>query len=79
MRSNQKIMLSALIAAFIVGSAMAQAGEARRGQQRRPDDAPKVGMVAPTFKLKSLDGKNEFELESFRSKRPVILFFGSYT
>ncbi len=43
------------------------------------DGAPKVGDPAPVFKLKSLDGKRETDLASFKGKRPVILFFGSYT
>jgi peroxiredoxin len=38
-----------------------------------------VGQAAPTFKLKSLDGNSATELASFNGKRPVILFFGSYT
>ena len=42
-------------------------------------EAPKVGDVAPNFALKSLDGKSEMELASFRGERPVVLFFGSYT
>ncbi|MFC1534570.1 hypothetical protein ACFL7M_14540 [Thermodesulfobacteriota bacterium] len=49
---------------------------------RRPsriDKAPKVGDIAPTFKLMSLDGKQAFDLEKYRGKRPVVLFFGSYT
>lgn len=50
-----------------------------RRRARGPDNAPKVGDVAPTFKLKSLDGKSETDLASFRDERPVILFFGSYT
>jgi peroxiredoxin len=41
--------------------------------------APKVGEMAPGFTLKSLDGKEETNLEQFREKTPVILFFGSYT
>jgi hypothetical protein len=46
----------------------------------KPDQAaPEVGETAPTFKLKSLDGKSEFELTSLRGKRPVLLLFGSYT
>ncbi len=45
----------------------------------RDDGAPKVADMAPTFKLKSLDGKQEFDLASFKSKKPVVLFFGSYT
>ncbi|MBI5863091.1 MAG: hypothetical protein HZB38_00990 [Planctomycetes bacterium] len=41
--------------------------------------APQVGEAAPPFKLKSLDGKSEFELTSLSGKRPVLLLFGSYT
>ncbi len=43
------------------------------------DNAPKVGDMAPTFKLKSLDGTEETDLEQFREKKPIVLFFGSYT
>ena len=46
---------------------------------RRGDNAPKVGDMAPTFKLKSLDGTEETDLEQFRGKKPMVLFFGSYT
>jgi len=35
--------------------------------------------MAPTFKLKSLDGTEETDLEQFRGKKPMVLFFGSYT
>ena len=38
-----------------------------------------VGDLAPTFKLKSLDGKEETDLEEFRGKKPVVLLFGSYS
>lgn len=48
--------------------------------QRNSDDgAPEVGDVAPTFKLKTKDRKTEWDLASFRGKKPVVLFFGSYT
>ena len=43
------------------------------------DKAPKLAEIAPTFSLKSLDGKTETDLGSFRGKRPLVLFFGSYT
>ena len=43
------------------------------------DGAPNVGEIAPTFILKSLDGKSETDLESFRGQKPVVLLFGSYT
>jgi hypothetical protein len=54
----------------------------RRGMRERmmrDDDAPKVGDVAPVFTLKSLDGKSETSLASFKGRKPVLLFFGSYT
>ena len=50
-----------------------------RERMMRDDNAPKVGDVAPVFTLKSLDGKSETDLASFKGKRPVLLFFGSYT
>ena len=49
------------------------------GRPPRVDKGPKVGDMAPTFKLMSLDGKEEFDLEAFRGKKPVVLFFGSYS
>ena len=51
-------------------------------QGRRPnqdDGAPKVGDIAPTFKLKTLDGAGEVDLTPLIGKRPIILIFGSYT
>ena len=50
--------------------------ESRRG---RSDNAPEVGERAPNFRLKSLDGKSTTELADFAGKKPVVLFFGSYT
>ena len=50
-----------------------------RARQTRSDNAPKVGDLAPTFKLKSLDGESETDLADFKGKKPVVLFFGSYT
>ena len=70
-----------LVATACLGSADAQ-GRGPKGRgfvKRGPDDAPKVGAVAPTFKLKTLDGKGEVDLSTFRGKRPVVLIFGSYT
>lgn len=48
-------------------------------RRTRDDGAPKVGELAPNFKLKSLDGTSEAELASFRGQQPVVVFFGSYT
>ncbi len=57
------------------------APEGRRARRGQPDDSAqlKVGQVAPTFKLKSIDGKEETDLAAFKGKKPVVLFFGSYT
>jgi hypothetical protein len=38
-----------------------------------------AGDMAPVFRLKSIDGKEETDLEEFRGRQPVVLFFGSYT
>jgi len=57
----------------------ARSSQGRRGRQSRSDNAPKVGDPAPTFKLKSLDGESETDLADFKGKKPVVLFFGSYT
>ncbi len=53
----------------------------RRARRSQPDDGTqlKVGDVAPTFKLKSIDGKEETDLAVFKGEKPVVLFFGSYT
>ena len=57
----------------------------RLRQQRQPPTGNRgrgnlqVGDVAPTFTLKSLDGKSETNLAIYRDQKPVILFFGSYT
>jgi hypothetical protein len=37
------------------------------------------GDPAPDFRLRTLDGKSEVSLASFRGQRPVVLIFGSYT
>ena len=54
----------------------------QRGQRGRGGDngtALIKGEVAPDFVLKSLDGEAETKLSDFRGKKPVVLFFGSYT
>ena len=50
----------------------------RPGDQRLPTNL-KVGDAAPDFKLKSMDGSREVQLSSFRTNKPVVLVFGSYT
>jgi hypothetical protein len=51
----------------------------RRPPLRRPPDRLRHGDVAPDFTLKTLDGKSEVTLGSFRGQQPVALIFGSYT
>lgn len=53
--------------------------EVRPNARQRKSAALKIGDIAPTFKLKSLDGKTETDLASFAGKKPVVLIFGSYT
>ncbi len=84
-----KWIAASLMLALASGTAMAQDKDkdenddrprpTRRGRPRGNDSAPKVGKAAPGFKLKSLDGKQEFELAGLKGKKPVVLFFGSYT
>ena len=50
-----------------------------RGQRGDDGSALVKGEVAPDFALKSLDGESETKLSDFRGKKPVVLFFGSYT
>ncbi len=53
--------------------------EARAWQQRHDAQAPKVGDLAPDFELRDSEGQNPVRLSDFRGKKPVVLFFGSYT
>jgi len=54
-------------------------GAGNQRNQRQRSTGLKVGDVAPTFKLKSLDGKSETDLATYQGKRPVVLIFGSYS
>ena len=56
-----------------------RSSQGQRGGQSRSAGGLKIGEVAPTFKLKSLDGKSVTDLADFKGKKPVVLFFGSYT
>ncbi len=88
MKQLKLMLVPSLLLAMAGGQAVAQEdGDGARRQRRqgmrdrmmRDDNAPKVGDVAPVFTLKSLDGKSETDLASFKDKKPVLLFFGSYT
>lgn len=56
-----------------------RSGQGRRGQGGNNPSGLLVGQKAPDFTLKSLDGKSQTELAAIRAKKPVVLFFGSYT
>ena len=77
------LVASLLLAGFLVTVTTTSVGKKKkkrkRGNRGRDANALKVGQEAPTFKLKSLDGKTETALKSFRGKKPVVLLFGSYT
>ncbi len=83
------VVLASVALAMSAGGVLAQEGRGQgnreermkrmRERMSRDDGAPKVGDVAPTFTLKSRDGKQETNLASFQGKKPVVLFFGSYT
>jgi len=61
------------------GTGRSGPGRGGPGRGRSDGGGLKVGEQAPNFKLKSLDGKSQTELVAIRTKKPVILFFGSYT
>ena len=73
----RKTLLTVATLALLAATADAQ--ERRRGARRPEVGALQVGQNAPTFKLKSLDGKTVTDLSAFRGDKPVLLFFGSYT
>ncbi len=73
-----------LVAMLVVLVSSEQVQAQRRPFGRRFQDTLKVGDKAPDFTLKKLDskkgGKGEtVTLSSFQGKKPVVLFFGSYT
>ena len=81
---NNKIALLVILLVFSATIVTDAEAQRRRGRgdsmmKQRKDNAPKVGDTAPTFTLKSHDGKSETSLASFKGEKPVVLFFGSYT
>jgi hypothetical protein len=42
-------------------------------------EGPKLGAMAPDFRLKLHDGDKEVSLSDYRGKKPVVLIFGSFT
>ena len=73
------LIIVAATSATLTAQQPAREGAAKAQRTPREDKGPKAGTAAPVFKLMSLDGKESFDLESFKGKKPVVLFFGSYT
>ena len=48
-------------------------------QQKFDAAAPRQGDVAPDFELSDVHGENTVRLSDFRSAKPVVLVFGSFT
>jgi cytochrome oxidase Cu insertion factor (SCO1/SenC/PrrC family) len=57
----------------------ADATKAKAMRARDANEGLKVGEKAPTFSLKSLDGKQETNLAEVIKEKPVVLIFGSYS
>ena len=73
-----------LTAFALMGGAQDQQGKMQMSANMNADDgAPKVGDVAPLFKLdlRFNDRNNEksIDLHSLAGKQPIVLLFGSYT
>ena len=80
MQKHALIAIMSVSISLLAGAALAQDQPGRRNRGQRPaDNGLKVGQLAPTFKLASIDGKDKFDLKIYREKKPVILFYGSYT
>jgi len=78
----QLIVTLFLVFTMFVGVMLPRQSRGWRTEDRQSSGSgsgTEVGEMAPTFTLMSLDGKGETDLASFRGKRPVVLFFGSYT
>jgi hypothetical protein len=73
---KQVVMAAAVLA---LSGALAAQEKPPPGARMPVEGGPKVGTPAPDFTLKTLDGKGEVTLSSFRGKQPVVLIFGSYT
>ncbi len=54
-------------------------GSASSPEKSRRQKAPKVGDHAPLFRLPSLGSETEVDLHDIVGKKPIVLFFGSYT
>ena len=76
LKKERIILTLVIILALLI---IPSSGTSQRGRPDRDDGAPKVGDMAPTFKLKTLDGQKEVDIGKLIGKKPIILIFGSYT
>jgi hypothetical protein len=49
------------------------------GDVGSPSEGPGVGEIAPSFIVRSADGKKSFPLVANREPKPLVLIFGSFT
>ena len=42
-------------------------------------EGPAIGDKAPDFELETQDGERFYRLSRFRTEKPVVLIFGSFT
>ena len=68
----------ALTTAMLLAAAFPAAAQGGR-RERRPDEAPSLGAVAPNFELRRLGHDETVRLSEVRKDQPVVLIFGSYT
>ncbi len=71
-------LLSAVGCGLLIPAAATAQAEPDRKKAERPS-APKAGESAPMMTLETLGDGPAVNLESFHGKKPVLLFFGSYT
>ena len=74
-----KPILCYSLATLLVAVALTAAAQPQRFTAPQQPPALRVGEPAPDFKLKTKDGQREVQLSSFKTHKPVVLVFGSFT
>ncbi len=77
--SNWRLTILGVAAILVALPAVAQYPTQPGNTSGHNQDLLQVGGLAPDFKLKTKDGKQQIQLSAFRGKRPIVLIFGSYT
>ena len=80
MRQTARWLAAVLVCALAtITAAQRQPPQGKqRGEGRWPDQL-KQGDAAVDFDLKTIDGKQSYQLSDYQGKQPVALIFGSYT